>query len=134
MAALPTVPGAHLEVDCGKKTYRLYDPLVKDPDRLDNIRQVLGNANVMSVGDKLKGFEEIKGTMDDDGLVTLIDELRRWQASKSLRMISGDLPSEKACSEHKGRVLNDQWNNSAHKPKYRDQQEDYEKELTQSRG
>jgi hypothetical protein len=133
MAAMPEIPGAHLEVDCAKMTYRLYDPLCENPELLVQVKTVLAKASIASTTAPLKGFDELAGPLTDDGLISIIAELRRMKESKQIRMIKGDLPSEKACSEHPGRVLNDPWNTSAHKPKYADQAEAHAEELAKAR-
>lgn len=121
MAGLPVVPGAHLSVDCGKSTYRLWDPLndKKNEDRRDRIAHVLKEAMVLPEGRKMVGFRDVEGELDADQLVTMIEELRRMQKARRIKVTSGSLPTEEAVEKHEGQELNDLWNTDANKARYK---------------
>jgi len=136
MAAMPDVPGACLDVDCGEKTYKLWDPLAEPEavERLDQIKGVMKNAGLLGASQNLKAFKPIeRKDLTDDQLITLIDEMRRMERSNQLKVKRGKLPTVEECAKHPGRVLNDLWNTSAHKPKYKDEQEAYAKKIAEVR-
>ena len=131
MAQMPTVPGIHLDVNCKTGEYRLWDPLEEPGNArlVDQIAAVMKNASLSQGNEKFKGQDEMSGKMDDDRLKTMVAELIRMYDNGSIRVISGTLPKQEEVEKAKGRILNDLWNSSAHKPKYKDQQEAYVQNL-----
>ena len=127
MSAMPSVPGIHMEVDTTKKTARLYDPLSDEPALLRRVNAVMSDN---SIGKPNIGpDEESTLQLDDDTLKSLLYELIRKQESGSIRMIAGSLPKKEEVDAMPGFELNDPWNSSGYKPKYKKDQEAYARNL-----
>lgn len=131
MSQMPTIPGVHLDVNCKTGEFRLWDPLEQPgSERLrDQITAVMANASIAQGSERFKGIDEASGKLNDDKLVTMCDELLRMEENGSIIVRSGTLPKRSDLESHKGRILNDLWNSSAHKPKYLDQQDEYVQNL-----
>ena len=138
ISGMPAIPGMHLDVDCAANTYRLWDPLNNEgqetKELLSKIKTTMNRALLLGSDKDLKGVKESSGKLNDDELVTMVVHIKRMELAKSVSVVRGDLPSDKAIEEYTGRELNDLWNTSAHKPKYADEHEAYAAKIAEARG
>lgn len=128
LASMPAIPGMHLEVSVKEKKARLYDPLSEDSEKgkVRRINAVLKGANMR----ECQPAEDSTFKFDDDQLKTLLLELRRMKVSKKLTERKGSrLPSEAEVAKLAGEELNDLWNSSTTKPRYKKDQADYERRV-----
>ena len=126
MARMPEIPGQRIALDLRRKRYRIFDPLSKNKDLLDQINAVVKASPALVRGADYKACDTIDGELNDDQWKTLIGELMRKEKSNSVSVLEGKLPTEAEFEKMPGRRLNDPWNSSPRKPKYHDEMEEYQ--------
>lgn len=127
MGRMPDIPGVRLTVDCSKKTVTMVDPLnadtIKDPAEKKKQERVSAQINAVLDGANLpKGSSDASNSemkIDDDTLVTLCAELSRIRDSNCLKVVLGEIPTEKDLVNAPGEELNDPGSFSQTKAKYK---------------
>ena len=118
MSRLPDIPGTHLDVDLGKKTVVIRDPLGEEKNQgvVNSVNRVMRAANLRE--DK-RTVEPQTEKFDDDGLVTFLMELHRFDSAGCLHEVSGSLPSVAAIEAAPGDELFDPGSKSQTQCKYK---------------
>lgn len=128
MTQMPDIPGIRLEVDPGKSSVRIYDPLEGDKDRCDEINRVLSSA--VSIGSSSITFVPEKTvTLDKDQLKTLCIEVVQHVRENSARVVSGSLPSQSAVNRLPGKKLYDPWSSDHTKPRYEEDVPEWQEQM-----
>ncbi len=83
----------------------------------------------MSRGTGVKGIDEAVHPLSSDDMKTLLRELRQRVDANEARVTEGRMPSLHDIDACPGRELYDIWSSNAHRPRYRDEAPEWEREI-----
>ena len=132
MANMRPFPGLHIEVNLKTAVVRVLDPITRD--QLKQINLVLNDPNAGPVRTDAKrvAVETVIYDLgkDADKFKTFLVEVRRGLDEGMFKPVKGgDFPTMEQIDKLPGQELNDPFNNSAIKPKYKHQQAKYVEQL-----
>ena len=135
LASFPKTPGQQLLVNPAELTYKIIDPLAKDPALLDRVTKFVRNNMALRTDAQMKGVPDKEGKLDVHRMKSLCYEMLNLVNSGEAKLCKGSLPTEKELEELPGReLLNPGLQTHTTQPRYKDEWDAWVDRLTQSGG
>jgi len=104
-ASFPRIPGARLEINPAKLTYRVHDPLFGEEDMCEQLRVWLKDNNAIRSGTKVAGKPPQTVTTDVHRMKTLCREVLRLVEHDEAKVVRGPCPTSAEIAELPGKFL-----------------------------
>lgn len=126
LGQLPPIPGMQLHVKPKDGSYMIYDPLTEDEALLLRIKRAINESRPYRTGEKLAGVPKQLGTLDADGMKTLVREMLNLVEANEAKLVKGTLPTREEVDLMPGDyLLNPGLRSRTSQPRYEKDLEDY---------
>lgn len=135
LASFPKTPGQQLLVDPARLTYKIIDPLSKDPAMLDRIAKFYRSQMAIRTDSQVKAVPDKEGRLDVHRMKSLCREMLDLVKAGEAKICKGSLPSLDDINDLPGYyLLNPGLRTSTTQPTYEKDFEDWVDRLSHNGG
>lgn len=105
LAGFPKTPGQQLLIDPARLTYKIIDPLTKDPATLDRITKFVRNNMALRTDSQIQGVPDKEGKLDIHRMKSLCREVFNLVQDGEAKICKGAMPKMAEIDELPGYYL-----------------------------